>query len=75
MIGDDRIDRTLQRSIAAADRVAHPVEAAVSSQLLELIVQVEHDRRQRSTARDARGLRMLPDEEERHAAEAETEVW
>src|SRR6478609_7308324 len=63
MVGDHRVDEALEVLVAPADRRAHAVEAAPGPQLLELVMWVEDEGRQRRPAGHPRGGRVEPDDE------------
>ncbi len=74
MAREHRVRFPGQRDVARDDRAAQLLICARGTELLELVVQVEHQRRTLEAARGPAGARMQPDDEECLAAEAQREM-
>src|SRR3954465_10537001 len=69
-----RVDATLQRRLSLADHLLEAAVAAAVSELLELLMRVEHQGRPREPPVRPRARRVQADDEECRAGEAECEV-
>src|SRR3989344_3511304 len=72
--GQHRVGGTGQSHIPFDDRAAHLLVHARGAQLLELVVQVEHERRAVEAPRRTAGTRMQTDHEKCFSAKAQREM-
>src|SRR3546814_18857002 len=74
MAREHRIDAARQLTIAVQYALAHPFIPAVGPQAIELVVEVEDERRLAEAARGARRLRVKADDEKGLAPETQREM-